>query len=201
MPEIPAVPGLEPAASEAPDVALASSTAGASEAELPIFPGLEPKGGETPDISPRRVGRGRRTPARRQGRPAPVAPAAPTAEAGPGKAAPSQVNAPAAAPSAPPAAAERVVPSLDAVFDTLVSLLQKEITPKRPQVSAARLRSKLAQALGTFHERDYKFGRFKDFLTAAAKAGRIYVQTTGNVVWVSLERPKESPSTEREKGE
>ena len=127
----------------------------------------------------------------------PAASGGPTAEAERGNAESSEAT---AVPSAQPTA-ERAVPSLDHVFDTLVSVLQKEISPKRPQVSAARLRSKLGQALGTFHERDYKFGRFKDFLTAGAKAGRIHVQTVGNVVWVSLEPPKEATGNEGERGQ
>ena len=58
--------------------------------------------------------------------------------------------------------------------------------PPRVHASASRSTSSAGAGLGSFNERDYGFSKFKDFLEAAQRAGKVRVETAGAATRVGL---------------
>ncbi|TAK20183.1 MAG: NYN domain-containing protein [Chloroflexota bacterium] len=105
-------------------------------------------------------------------------------------------------PSAPAEAAEDSTPSSSPrggarrrprateipanVLDALVVAVGESIVPDRGTAGAAGVKSRLTRAISDFDEGNYGFSKFKDFLLAAEKAGRIRVEIAGAATRVGL---------------
>lgn len=81
----------------------------------------------------------------------------------------------------------------EGAFSALVTVLHRLIRPSHPRVRAANVKTALDRELGGFHEKDYGFSKFKQFLEAAEKAGRVKLQTSGSITWVLSTQTKEPP--------
>ncbi|HEY3082892.1 MAG TPA: NYN domain-containing protein [Chloroflexota bacterium] len=137
--------------------------------------------------------RGRRSRRGRGGRGASAAaqPAGEGAPAGAESAAPPPEPAPAAQPEAPAPrrrggrteASPGIPPE---VLDALVAAVRESIPPDRDTAGAAGVKSRLTRALGTFDEGELGFSKFKDFLQAAEKSGRVRVESAGAATRVGL---------------
>ena len=58
--------------------------------------------------------------------------------------------------------------------------------PDKPFAGAASVKTRLARSLGTFDERTFGFGKFKDFLLAAQREGYVRVESIGPATRVYL---------------
>jgi hypothetical protein len=105
---------------------------------------------------------------------------------GPKKAVEADAAEPAAAEPEPPVAAPSTDSSLDQVFATLVDAVRESIPPGRDTAGAAGVKSRLSAALPSFDEKQLGFSKFKDFLLAAEKAGKVRVETSGAATRVGL---------------
>ena len=72
------------------------------------------------------------------------------------------------------------------VLDALVAAVRESIPPDRDTAGAAGVKSRLTRALGTFDEGNFGFSKFKDFLQAAEKSGRVRVESAGAATRVGL---------------
>ncbi|HZQ97732.1 MAG TPA: NYN domain-containing protein [Chloroflexota bacterium] len=86
----------------------------------------------------------------------------------------------------PPAAEPTAESPLDQVFATLVDAVRASIPPGRDTAGAAGVKSRLSAALPSFDEKQLGFSKFKDFLLAAEKAGKVRVETSGAATRVGL---------------
>jgi len=96
----------------------------------------------------------------------------------------------------PPAGAEAAAGSgaaeapadvgIERVYEALVEAVRGGIAPGKDTAGAAGVKSRLTAALGTFNERDFGYSKFKDFLEAAERAGRVRVETAGAATRVGL---------------
>jgi hypothetical protein len=75
---------------------------------------------------------------------------------------------------------------IERVYDALVEAVRGGIAPGKDTAGAAGVKSRLTAALGSFNERDLGFSKFKDFLEAAQRAGRVRVETAGAATRVGL---------------
>lgn len=93
----------------------------------------------------------------------------------------------ASAGDAPPAdAAPSAENPLEAVFGVLVEAVRESIAPGKDTAGAAGVKSRLTRALPTFSEKELGFSKFKDFLLAAERAGRVRVESAGAATRVGL---------------
>ncbi|HLZ10165.1 MAG TPA: hypothetical protein VKT80_16360, partial [Chloroflexota bacterium] len=58
--------------------------------------------------------------------------------------------------------------------------------PNRPSTGPAAVKNRLVRRLGAFDEHAFGFGKFKDYLLAAERAGAVKVELVGNTARVSL---------------
>jgi hypothetical protein len=72
------------------------------------------------------------------------------------------------------------------VLDALVAAVRESIPPDRDTAGAAGVKSRLTRALGSFDEGELGFSKFKDFLQAAEKSGRVRVESAGAATRVGL---------------
>lgn len=75
---------------------------------------------------------------------------------------------------------------IERVYELLVEAVRGGIAPGRDTAGAAGVKSRLTAALGSFNERDFGFSKFKDFLQAAQRAGKVRVETAGAATRVGL---------------
>lgn len=71
------------------------------------------------------------------------------------------------------------------LFDIIGTIVREREQAGKPRLRATNLKDQLLARISGFDERKYGFGRFKDLLTAAEKAGFIVVSRTGPVQWVA----------------
>ena len=64
--------------------------------------------------------------------------------------------------------------------------MRESIPPGRDTAGAAGVKSRLTAALPSFDEKELGFSKFKDFLLAAEKAGKVRVETAGAATRVGL---------------
>src|SRR5207253_11080437 len=76
--------------------------------------------------------------------------------------------------------------ALERVYEALVEAVRGGIAPGKDTAGAAGVKSRLTAALGSFSERDLGFSKFKDFLEAAQRAGKVRVETAGAATRVGL---------------
>ncbi|MBI4318043.1 MAG: NYN domain-containing protein [Chloroflexi bacterium] len=99
-----------------------------------------------------------------------------------------------ASPTAGSGKVSKVVSStttLDDAFVALTKVVTDSVTPEQPKMKIAGLKAKLNGLLGHFDEQQYGFGRFKDFLLAADRAGYVVVETVGPATWVAPRNGRE----------
>ncbi len=88
-----------------------------------------------------------------------------------------------AAPTMPPL-------TLAESYDLLREVVREATGPNRPSTGPAAVKNRLVRRLGAFDERAFGFGKFKDYLLAAERAGAVKVDLSGTSARVSL--PTES---------
>jgi hypothetical protein len=76
--------------------------------------------------------------------------------------------------------------ALERIYEALVEAVRGGIAPGKDTAGAAGVKSRLTAALGSFNERDLGFSKFKDFLEAAQRAGKVRVETAGAATRVGL---------------
>ncbi len=87
--------------------------------------------------------------------------------------------------------------SLEEAFAAVDKVVRESASSGKARVRLTGLKAKLTGELGHFDEQVYGFKRFKDFLLAAERAGKIRLEASGPVVWVTPP-PNTEPAGESE---
>ena len=90
---------------------------------------------------------------------------------------------------------EAARPTLDEVFAEARRILLDLLAQGKARVTGSSLKLRLSRAFPGFDERQYGFGKFKDFLKAAEQAGFATVDVEGQVNWVRAPRTGEAEPT------
>ncbi|MHB9090760.1 MAG: NYN domain-containing protein [Chloroflexota bacterium] len=124
-------------------------------------------------------------------------PAAPTPKSTPEQA-PESVTVPMIVPTVPtetalPAVVEPAAlperPAIEAVFVEARRILETLAGQGKARVTGSSLKLRLGKVFEGFDERKYGYGKFKDFLQAAAKKGYATLEMEGQVSWVRAPQP------------
>jgi hypothetical protein len=83
--------------------------------------------------------------------------------------------------------------SLDESYSILREIVREATDASHPTTGPAAIKNRLVRRLGSFDEHVYGFGKFKDYLLAAERAGAIRLEISGNSTRVALpDAPGES---------
>jgi hypothetical protein len=84
------------------------------------------------------------------------------------------------------ASAPKVVLSLTESYQILRQVVRDATGPNRPSTGPAAVKNRLVRRLGSFDEHAFGFGKFKDYLLSAERAGAVKVELVGTTARVSL---------------
>ncbi|MBX6773253.1 MAG: hypothetical protein IRY83_16135, partial [Chloroflexi bacterium] len=86
--------------------------------------------------------------------------------------------------------------SLDESYSILREIVREATDASHPTTGPAAIKNRLVRRLGSFDEHVYGFGKFKDYLLAAERAGAIRLEISGNSTRVALpDAPGESETS------